>query len=249
LGQANDLRLFATLNAQAYPAPAHLKQFLQSLSGWGYPEIAVRLAKISGYTGAPMLDFAYPVLPLPAYVGQGAAPPPAIVHALIRQETEFNAQAISSAGARGLMQVMLAAAKTSARVGGLPYRPNDLLTDTGYNIQLGMIEFSRHFASWDNSLVLAAAAYNAGPGNVRKWVAANGDPSNGSVDAIDWIEQIPFGETRNYVQRVVENMEVYKNRLSGRDMPLTILADLYAPAVPPEAEALSGPVTVRTKAN
>jgi soluble lytic murein transglycosylase len=249
LGQANDLRLFATLNAQAYPAPAHLKQFLQSLSGWGYPEIAVRLAKISGYTGAPMLDFAYPVLPLPAYVGQGAAPPPAIVHALIRQETEFNAQAISSAGARGLMQVMLAAAKTSARAGGLPYRPNDLLTDTGYNIQLGMIEFSRHFASWDNSLVLAAAAYNAGPGNVRKWIAANGDPSNGSVDAIDWIEQIPFGETRNYVQRVLENMEVYKNRLSGRDMPLTILADLYAPAVPPEAEALSGPVTVRTRAN
>ena len=84
-------------------------------------------------------------------------------------------------------------------------------------MQLGMIEFAGHYSSWDNSLVLAMAAYNAGPGNVRKWVAANGDPRNGSVDPIDWIEQIPFGETRNYVQRVLENMEVYKNRLAGRD--------------------------------
>jgi soluble lytic murein transglycosylase len=249
LGQANDLRLFAARSAEMYPAPSHLKQFLQTLSDWGYPEIAVRLAKTSGYTGMPMLGFAYPVLPLPAYAAQGAAPPPAVVHALIRQETEFNAQAISSAGARGLMQVMLAAAKTNARASGLPYRPNDLLTDTNYNIQLGMIEFSRHYASWGNSLVLATAAYNAGPGNVRKWVAANKDPSTGSVDAIDWIEQIPFGETRNYVQRVLENMEIYKNRLTGRDMPLTILTDVYGPAAVPDVPVLSAPVTPRTRAN
>jgi len=244
LGQANDLRLFAARSAELYPAPSHLKQFLQTLSGWGYPEVAVRVAKTAGYGGTPMLSFAFPVLPLPPYPGQ-SAPPPAMIHALIRQETEFNAQAISSAGARGLMQVMLAAAKTNARAGGLPYRPNDLLTDTNYNIQLGMIEFTRHYASWGNSLVLAIAAYNAGPGNVRKWVAANGDPSNGSVDAIDWIERIPFGETRNYVQRVLENMAVYKNRLSSRDMPLTILTDVYGPAVVPDETPLSGPVSLR----
>jgi soluble lytic murein transglycosylase len=249
LGQANDLRLFAARSAEMYPAPSHLKQFLQTLSDWGYPEIAVRLAKTSSYTGTPMLGFAYPVLPLPPYAAQGSAPQPSIIHALIRQETEFNAQAISSAGARGLMQVMLAAAKTAARAGGLPYRPNELLTDTNYNMQLGMIEFARHYASWDNSLVLAIAAYNAGPGNVRKWVAANKDPSNGSIDAIDWIEQIPFGETRNYVQRVLENMEVYKNRLAGRDMPLTILTDVYGPAAVPDVAALSAPVALRTKAN
>jgi soluble lytic murein transglycosylase len=197
-----------------------------------------------------MLGFAYPALSLPAYSAQGTAPQPALVHALIRQETEFDAGAVSSAGARGLMQVMLSAAKTSARAGGLPYRPGDLLTDSSYNIQLGMIEFARHYDSWDRSFVLAIAAYNAGPGNVRKWVAANGDPSNGAVDAVDWIEQIPFGETRNYVQRVLENMEVYKNRLAGRDLPLTILADLYAPASPPSVAVLSAPAAAtRIKAN
>jgi peptidoglycan lytic transglycosylase len=241
LGEADDLRYFAIREAEKYPAPGHLKQFLQSLSDWGYPEIAVRLAKNSGYDGVPMLNFAYPVLHLPAYAGSSAGPSPAVVHALIRQETEFDSDAVSSAGARGLMQVMLSAAKTSARAGGLPYRPDDLLADPNYNIQLGMIEFERHYQSWDNSLVLAAAAYNAGPGNVRKWVAANGDPSDGSVDAIDWIEQIPFGETRNYVERVLENMEVYKNRLAGRDLPLTILSDLYGPASPPDQPALEAP--------
>ncbi len=251
LGQANDLRLFAVREADAYPAPGHLEQFLRTLSDWGYPEIAVRLAKASSYTGTPMLGFAYPVLSLPPYAGQSQGPQPSIVHALIRQETEFDAQAISSAGARGLMQVMLSAAKTSSRAAGLPYRPGDLLTDTTYNLQLGMIEFQRHYTSWDGSLVLATAAYNAGPGNVRKWTAANRDPGNGSVDAIDWIEQIPFGETRNYVERVLENMEVYKNRLAGKDMPLTILADVYAPAAAPNVPVLSAPVTVpmRAKAN
>lgn len=249
LGQANDLRLFAARTAEMYPAPGHLKQFLQTLSGWGYPEVAVRLAKAAGYGGTPMLRFAFPILPLPPYPGESAPPQPAVIHALIRQETEFNPQAISSAGARGLMQVMLAAAKTNARAGGLPYRPNDLLTDANYNIQLGMIEFTRHYVSWNNSLVLAIAAYNAGPGNVRKWIAANGEPGTGDVDAIDWIERIPFGETRNYVQRVLENMAVYKNRISGRDTPLTILADVYGPGATPDAAPLSAPVSLRTRAN
>jgi soluble lytic murein transglycosylase len=248
LDQDNDLRLFA-LRAADHASPAHLKQFLATLRDWGYPQIAVRLAKSSSYSGTPMLDFAYPVRALPGFVGSGPAPEPALVHAVIRQETEFNAEAVSSAGARGLMQVMLAAAKTSARAGGLPYRPDDLLSDVNYNMQLGMIELARHYASWNNSIALTAAAYNAGPGNVRKWVAANGDPSAGKVDPIDWIEQIPFGETRNYVQRILENMEVYRNRLSGKDQPLAILSDLYGPVAPPAAPILTPSPAPRTRAN
>ena len=247
LGQTNELRLFAEREAELYPASARLKQFMQSLTEWGYRDVALRLAKNAGYLGHPMPGFAYPVVELPPYAASGPGPQPSLVHALIRQETEFDAQAVSSAGARGLMQVMLSAAKTSAKVSGLPYRPGDLLSDTEYNIKLGMIEFQTHYNSWNNSLVLAIAAYNAGPGNVRKWVATNGDPSRGGVDAIDWIEQIPFGETRNYVERVLENMEAYKNRLAGRDMPLTILTDLYGPAAPPDVAVLS--IATRKQAN
>jgi soluble lytic murein transglycosylase len=138
------------------------------------------------------------------------------------------------------MQMMLASAKKAAREGHLPYRPQALIADANYNIQLGMIEYAGHLTAWGGSYVLAAAAYNAGPTNVRRWLNANGDPRT-SADPIDWIEQIPFSETRNYVQRVLENMEAYKNRLAGRDVPLTILGDLYAPLTPPTG-ILSAPV-------
>ena len=99
----------------------------------------------------------------------------------------------------------------------LPYRPNDILTNPDYAIQIGMAEFSNYLADWGNSLVLGAAAYNAGPTNVKRWIAAFGDPRTASVDPIDWVEEIPFSETRNYVERVLENTEIYRDRLSGRD--------------------------------
>ena len=95
-----------------------------------------------------------------------------------------------------------------------------------------MVEFEGDVTDWNGSLVLAIASYNAGPGNVKKWLAANGDPRSPSTDPIDWIEQIPFNETRNYVQRVLENAQIYRNRLAGRDQPLRILSDLYAPLAP-----------------
>jgi soluble lytic murein transglycosylase len=126
--------------------------------------------------------------------------------------------------------MMPASAKLAAKQAGLPYRPQALLSDANYNMQLGMTEYRGHLDRYGGSLVLAAASYNAGPNNVKKWLATYGDPRSG--DPIDWIEQIPFGETRNYVQRVLENVQVYRARLAGKEAPLKILNDLYAPNPP-----------------
>jgi soluble lytic murein transglycosylase len=245
LGQAGDLRLFAEADAQAYSSPRHLKAFMASLTQWGYPEIAVRLAKTASYAGSALLEFSHPVMTLPPYKGQSAAPDPALILGLIRQETEFDPYAVSNQGARGIMQVMTFAARQSARLAHLPYRPADLLTDKNYNMTLGMIEFVGHLNSWNGSLVLAIAGYDAGDTNTRRWVAAFGDPRTGAVDPLDFIEQIPFDETRNYVQRVLENTEVYRDRLAGKDMPLQILADLYAPMTPQNV-VLSVPAKPKT---
>ena len=230
LGQAASLRAFIDRDVEVYSSPRHLKRLMLLLVEWGYPEIAVRLAKTASYAGAPMPALTHPLIALPSYPGPGAATDPALVLGLIRQETEFDAYAISSAGARGLMQMMPASAKLAAKQASLPYRPEALLSDTTYNMQLGMTEYRGHMDRYGGSLVLAAASYNAGAGNVKKWLAAYGDPRSG--DPLDWIEQIPFSETRNYVQRVLENTEVYRARLAGKDVPLRILPDLYAPNPP-----------------
>ncbi len=230
LGQEESLRLFVERDAEVYSSPRHLKRLMILLNDWGYPEISVRLAKTASYAGAPMPQYTHPVIALPAYPGPGTAPEPALVLGLIRQETEFDPYAVSSSGARGLMQLMPASARLDAREASLPYRPQALMTDTSYNMQLGMTEYRSHLDRFGGSWVLAIAAYNAGPNNAKRWLAANGDPR--LTDPIDWIEQIPYGETRNYVQRVLENAEVYRARLAGKDVPLRILPDLYAPNPP-----------------
>jgi soluble lytic murein transglycosylase len=231
LGQTGSLRLFIDRIVEAHSAPAHIKRLMMQLKDWGYPEIALRLAKGLSYGGTYLPDFTHPVIGLPDYPGPGTAPEPALVLGLIRQETEFDPYAISGAGAQGLMQMMPASARLAAKQAGLPYRPQALLSDVNYNMQLGMTEYRGHLDRYGGSLVLAAASYNAGANNAKKWVATYGDPRQ-AVDPIDWIEQIPFGETRNYVQRVLENVQVYRARLAGKEAPLKILNDLYAPNAP-----------------
>jgi soluble lytic murein transglycosylase len=118
--------------------------------------------------------------------------------------------ALSHAGARGLMQLMPGTAREQAGKIGLSYDASALTTDAIYNIRLGDGYFGRMMSYYNGSYPLAVAAYNAGPGNVNKWLASNGDPRNGNIDWIDWIERIPLSETRNYVQRVLENAVVYE---------------------------------------
>jgi soluble lytic murein transglycosylase len=131
-----------------------------------------------------------------------------LIHAIARQESQFDKTAVSHAGARGLMQLMPGTAREQSGKIGLSYSPAALTTDPNLSIMLGSSYFQRIYAIY-NSYPLAVAAYNAGGGNVNKWLRANGDPRTGAVDMVDWIEAIPFQETRNYVQRVIENAVVY----------------------------------------
>ncbi len=229
LGQESLLRTFALQSAAVYSAPGHIKALCEDLTKMGFREVSVRVAKAASYNGVYFWNYLYPTVALPAYVGPGTAPDPAYVHGIIRQETEFDPTAISGPGARGLMQVMPDAGRKSAAQAGLPFRPSDLLTDSTYNMQLGMTELGSKISDWGGSLVLTSAAYNAGSGNVSKWLNTYGDPRSPTTDPIDWIELIPFNETRNYVMRALDNMEVYRVRLSGREEPLQIVNDVYRP--------------------
>jgi soluble lytic murein transglycosylase len=242
LGQVSLLRTFALKYADLHPSARHMALLCQALTDMGFREVAVRAAKQASYNGILYQTYDYPTIPVPAYRGPGTGPEPAVVLALIRQETEFDAFSVSAPGARGIMQMMPGGVKHAANLAGIPYRPNDLLTDPSYNMQLGQAEFGSDMADWNGSLVISSAAYNAGPGNAKKWLNNNGDPRSPTTDPIDWIEQIPFSETRNYVMRVLENTQVYRNRLTGRDQPLRILSDLYAPAAPP-VKVLAAPAT------
>jgi soluble lytic murein transglycosylase len=172
----------------------------------GRPDLAViaaRSARIEGVSSTIRLG--YPTVNVPADQASNWT----FIHAIARQESQFDRNAVSHAGARGLMQLMPGTARETSGKIAMAYRPEALNSDVTYNIQLGSTYFQRMLSYYNGSYPLAVAAYNAGPGNVNKWLARNGDPRTGSIDILDWIEQIPIFETRNYVQRVLENAVMY----------------------------------------
>ncbi len=175
--------------------------------------------------GQPLEHYAFPTLGIPEYRAIGPAIEPAVVYAIARQESTFNPKTISSARAMGLMQVTPAAGRYVAKKFGAPYDEKRLLSDQTYNVQLGAAELGDLYADYRGSHILTFAGYNAGRGRVRDWIARYGDPRDPKVDPIDWVEQIPFSETRNYVQRVLENLQVYRVRFGGGSK-LLIEADL-----------------------
>ena len=148
---------------------------------------------------------AFPEVQIPAAYRQHWA----FAHGIMRQESSFERTAVSSAGARGLMQLMPGTAAQAASRLGMPYARERLTDDPSYNVMLGNHHLAQLMREWGGNAVLVAAAYNAGSGNVRRWIAANGDPRMSGTDVLNWIENIPFSETRNYVQRVIENAVVY----------------------------------------
>lgn len=194
-----------------------------------YTRQSVRAAKAARQRGMVLPQSAYPTIELPQTGAQVSRPSDEIVHSVIRQETEFSQRAVSGAGARGMMQLMPATARQTAREIGESYRRNWLTDDLDYNLTLGMHHLAEVLEEYDGNYVMALAAYNAGGHRVRRWVQDYGDPRDPDVDPIDWVESIPFSETRNYVMRVLENMQVYRTRLADDEpVALTIEDDLRA---------------------
>ena len=170
----------------------------------------VQFGKIATLRGLPFDAMAFPSTGVPAFLPlTGSADLPS-VYAVARQESEFVWHAASGAGAKGLMQVLPSTAANTARRAGVAYDPIRLIADPSFNTQLGAAFLGQVMGDLDGPPELAFAAYNAGPGRVAQWIAAYGDPRAGKADLVDWIERIPYDETRDYVQRVAENLAVYR---------------------------------------
>lgn len=198
------VQFFKELAEQAESEADHVlvAQLAQELGRRDLGVILGQAAHVDGH--GTYRKTSYPLIPTP----QGSNW--TFIHAISRQESQFAMNAASHAGARGLMQLMPRTAREQADKMGLDYDSQALFTDAGYNMMLGDGYFRRMLDYYGGSYPLAVSAYNAGPGNVNKWLRANGDPRNGSVDWIEWVERIPLSETRNYVQRVLENAVVYE---------------------------------------
>lgn len=227
LGEAGEKGLFRQF---AYHIDDQLQtpteQLLLSEIGAEYqnPDIGVRGGKAGLGRGIIAPEAAYPVVTYPLQREVGVEN--ALVLALSRQESELNPRAISHANARGLMQMLPSTAKDQARREGLPYRTSWLTDDPGYNMTLGAAHLDDLLGQFNGSYIMTAAAYNAGASRPKKWVVDYGDPRRGEIDPIDWVEFIPFSETRNYVQRVLENVQVYRHRLKGEATQIQISQDL-----------------------
>jgi soluble lytic murein transglycosylase len=183
------------------------------------------LGKAAYNRGLPLDYYAYPIVGLPDY--KPIAPPiePEVTYSIARQESHFSQKVVSTAHAMGFMQVTPAAGIDTAAKYKVTYSRDRLLKDPVYNMQMGTAELSNLFSGYNGSYILTFAGYNAGRGRVRQWIAAYGDPRDPKVDPVDWAERIPIAETRNYVQRIMENLQVYRARFGGGSK-LVIEADL-----------------------
>jgi soluble lytic murein transglycosylase len=187
--------------------------------------LSLNAGKIISQRGMPIDTLAFPDYGVPPYVPLQNSAAVSVVYSVARQESAFDPQAESPAGAKGLMQMILSTAKRTAQHAGVAFDAKRLLTDAAFNAQLAARHLGELLAEQKGSYILTFAAYNAGGKHVKEWLDAYGDPRKPGVDAVDWVERIPFTETRNYVQRVIENLNVYQVRLgeSESTSPETLL--------------------------
>ncbi|MFN4164192.1 MAG: lytic transglycosylase domain-containing protein [Ferrovibrio sp.] len=220
LDQEDRLRPFILRLVHTADTPEEHKLVAQLARNLRRVDLAVMASKRSARQNIILVRESFPLVEPMLHVRE---PEAALVLALSRQESEFNQFAISPAGARGLMQLMPATAQGVAKEIKAGYQPASLTNDAGYNVRLGTHYLNGLLQNWSNNYVLALAAYNAGEGRVRRWIRDWGDPRQPHVDVIDWIELIPFSETRNYVQRVLEGVQIYRALLGSQPTQLNRL--------------------------
>ena len=183
-------------------------------------DFAIQVSKLASYEKRFHNTFNYPIISVPQYVNGRKIPETAFILSLIRQESEFDMRANSHVGAQGLMQIMPYTAKLVAKQAKLPYSKSRLTSDPEYNINLGSHYIAGLILQYDGAYPFATAAYNAGPKRVKHWKKINKDPQKKQIDFVDWVELIPFKETRNYVQRVMENYNVYRYILEKKPIKM-----------------------------
>ena len=183
-------------------------------------DFAIQISKIASYEKRFHNKYNYPIISTPEYINGRKIPESAFILSIIRQESEFDLSANSHAGAKGLMQLMPYTAKLVAKQAKLPYSKSRLTTDPEYNINLGSHYIAGLILEYEGAYPFAIAAYNAGPKRVRYWKKINKNPQKNQIDYVDWIELIKFRETRNYVQRVLENYNVYRYILAQYPIPM-----------------------------
>src|SRR5579864_2895912 len=195
-------------------------------SRYGDARSMLLMGKAALNRGLPFDFYAYPVNGIPPFKSIGPDVEQSIIYAIARQESAFNPYVVSPAQAYGLMQVTPDAGKYVCKKYGATFDLSRLKTDPVYNAALGAAELGGLIEDYRGSYIMTFAAYNAGRGSVRKWIDRYGDPRDPKIDAVDWVELIPFAETRNYVQRIMENLQVYRTRFGGGTR-LQIEADLH----------------------
>ena len=203
--------------------PAGLSQLAEAANAIGEPHIGLLVAKAAAERGVILPR---PYYPMPEFVPENLAVSRALALAITRRESEFDPEAMSKAGARGLMQLMPGTAEIVAKDLGLPYALGRLTSDPAFNVTLGSSYLAEMAAEFGPSVALIASGYNAGPGRPREWIRKFGDPRDPEVDVVDWVESIPFAETRTYVMRVAESVVIYRARLKGVAGPVRISDEL-----------------------
>jgi soluble lytic murein transglycosylase len=223
-GQMGMFREFSHHVDDVLETPEQYELLAQLNHGLNQPDTAVRAGKAGLQRGIIAPGAAYPVILHP--FSRRPQVETAYILAITRQESEFNPNARSPVGALGLMQFMPSTARAEARLQGMQYNQAWLTSDPAYNMTLGGLHLDTLLNQFAGSYIMTAAAYNAGPSRPNQWVRDYGDPRTGQIDPIDWVEFVPFSETRNYIQRVMENIQVYRHRLSGQPEDIRLTDDL-----------------------